>query len=114
MNPSKRNIDTYEEEQQILDPHRVEEQRVARLEAESRLASRGIGVEKNDPDETVADLLDAIERFENAVERRGGDLMVNRIGSSEPQDPAFVPPVRQPGEDISTYTQRVEIATHLL
>lgn len=107
----KKAVDDYEEHQRILDPHRAEEQRRVRMESESRLASRGIEVLPGDPDEGVADLLDAIERFENAVERRGGDLMVNRIGSPEPQDPAFVPPVRAPGEDIVAYTRRVEAAT---
>lgn len=110
----KKVVDDYEEHQRILDPHRDEEQRRVRVETESRLDSRGIEVRPEDPDEAVADLLDAIERFENAVERRGGDLMVNRIGSSEPQDPAFVPPVRDPGEDIAAYIRQIEAATSRL
>ena len=50
-----------------------------------------------DTDEEVADLLDAIERFEAAVEAKGGDLFVNRIGASEPENPAFVPPLASRG-----------------
>ena len=60
-----------------------------------------------DSDEEVADLLDAVEAFEAAVSARGGDLFVDRIGSSEPEDPAFVPPVRQPGESAAKYRRRI-------
>jgi hypothetical protein len=104
----------YEREQRELNPNRVEEERHARQEAEYRLSERDIGVEAADSDEEVADLLDAIERFEAAVEARGGDLFVNRIGSSEPEDPAFVPPERQPGESATAYRRRIEAATERL
>jgi hypothetical protein len=104
----------YEQEQYDLDPNRLEEERQARLEAEYRLSQRGIRVTPADTDEEVANLLDAIERFEAAVEARGGDLFVNRIGSSEPEDPAFVPPERQPGESATAYRRRIEAATERL
>ena len=105
--PNKRTQDD-EAAQRILDPHRAEEQRLARQEAESRLSARGIEVQKADSDDDVADLMDTIERFELHVERLGGDLMVNRIGSSEPEDPDFVPPVRQADEPIPGYLGRIE------
>jgi hypothetical protein len=82
----------YEREQRDLNPNRVEEERHARQEVEYRLSERGIRVERSDGDEEVVELLDAVERFEAAVEAKGGDLFVNRIGSSEPEDAAFVPP----------------------
>jgi hypothetical protein len=100
----------YEERQRILDPHRREEQQRMRTEAEARLATRNIRVESGDDDEEVADLLDAIERFEHAVERRGGDLMINQIGSSEPENPDFVPPVRLSGESLRDYMGRISEA----
>jgi hypothetical protein len=106
--------DKFETEQRDLDPHRVEEQRRAREEAESRLRARGIEVLTADSDEAVADLLDAIERFENAVERRGGDLFVNRIGSSQPESPEFVPPVRGDGERATDYRERIDLAASRL
>jgi hypothetical protein len=106
--------DNFESEQRELDPHRVEEQRRAREEAEARLRARGIEVLKADDDEAVADLLDAIERFENAVESRGGDLFVNRIGSSEPESPEFVPPVREDGEPAVEYRERINRAASRL
>ncbi len=101
----------YEEQERLLDPHRAEEQQRARLEAVDRLADRGIPTYPQDGDEEIADLLDAVERFEEVVEARGGDLMVNRIGSSEPEDPAFVPPEREPGESAAAYRLRIEAAT---
>lgn len=100
----------YEREQRDLNPNRIEEERHARQEAEYRLSERGIRVEATDGDEEVADLLDAIERFEAAVESKGGDLFVNRIGSSEPEDPAFVPPERREGESAADYRLRIEAA----
>jgi hypothetical protein len=104
----------YEREQQDLNPNRIEEERHARQEAEYRLSERGIRVGPTDSDEEVADLLDAIERFEAAVESKGGDLFVNRIGSSEPEDPAFVPPQRREGESATDYRRRIEAAAEAL
>ena len=104
----------YEREQRDLNPNRVEEERHARQEAEYRLSERGLRVEPTDADEEVADLLEAIERFEAAVEAKGGDLFVNRIGSSEPEDPGFVPPERGPGESATDYCRRIEAAADAL
>jgi hypothetical protein len=104
----------YEREQQDLNPNRIEEERHARQEAEYRLSERGIRVEPTDSDEEVADLVDAIERFEAAVESKGGDLFVNRIGSPEPEDPAFVPPQRREGESAADYRRRIEAAADAL
>jgi hypothetical protein len=67
--------DNYEDRQRALDPHRREEQRRAREEAEDRLRDRGIEVQPRDGDEDVADLLDSVERFEVVVESHGGDLL---------------------------------------
>ena len=104
----------YEREQQDLNPNRIEEERHARQEAEYRLSERGIEARASDSDEEVADLLDAVERFEAAVESKGGDLFVNRIGSSEPEDPAFVPPERGKSESAADYRRRIEAATESL
>ncbi|MGH7579141.1 MAG: hypothetical protein ACREM9_03150, partial [Gemmatimonadales bacterium] len=82
----------------------------ARQEAEYRLRERGIEVMTADSDEEVADLLDAVERFETAVEAQGGDLFVDRIGSSSPAHPAFVPPERRSGESAADYRDRIEAA----
>jgi hypothetical protein len=93
-----------------LNPNRVEDERHARQEAEFRLHERGIEGSPADGDEDVADLLEAVERFEAAVEAKGGDLFVNRIGSSRPEDPAFVPPLREAGERAADYRRRIDAA----
>jgi hypothetical protein len=99
--------DHYEASQRDLDPHREEEQRTARLETESRLASRGIVAFQNDDDIELADLLEAVEQFEDMVEAQGGDLMVDHIGTDRPDDPAFVLPSRGEGESVPDYRRRV-------
>jgi len=106
--------DSFEEEQRLLDPHRLDEQRRAREEMEDRLRDRGITVYPRDGDEEVGDLLEAIERFEALVEAHGGDLLVNRIASSEPEDPAFVPPLRGLGEGATEYRLRIDAAADRL
>ena len=78
------------------------------------LRDRGIQVHPRDRDEDLADLLDSVERFEVVVESHGGDLLVDRIGSSEPDDPAFVLPVRTLDESVTDYRLRVEAATDRL
>jgi hypothetical protein len=109
-----RMADSYEQEQRDLNPNRVEEERHAREEAEYRLREREIEVTSRDGDEDVADLLDAVERFETAVEAQGGDLFVDRLGSSEPEDPAFVPPKQRAGESAADYRVRIEAAIRTL
>src|SRR5438034_6410137 len=49
---------------------------------------------------SLGDLLEAVERFENVVEAHGGDLMVDDLKSSEPDDRHFVLPRRNKGEAI--------------
>lgn len=106
--------ESFEERERVLDPHRADEQNSARQEAIDRLRDRGIPVVARDSDIEVADLLDAIERFEGVVEAQGGDLMVNRIGSPEPQNAAFVPPIRERDESASDYRARMLAAASAL
>jgi hypothetical protein len=106
--------DTFEERERELEPHRVEEQNRARQEAVDRLRDRGIPVDPSDDDVEIAELLEAVERFESVVEAQGGDLFVNRIGSNEPQNPAFVLPERNPGESANEYRARILDAMRVL
>ncbi|MFZ5625054.1 MAG: hypothetical protein ACOY71_11605 [Gemmatimonadota bacterium] len=86
-----------------------------RQEIIDRLDARGIVVHSRDRNASVADLLDAVERWETAVEQRGGDLMVDdRAGASEPDDPHFVLPVRGLEEPIEAYRLRVEEAIDMV
>jgi len=52
-----------------------------------------------------------VERFERAVERAGGDLMVDTPPAREPDNPDFVLPLRGGAEAIADYIARLGYAT---
>jgi hypothetical protein len=101
----------------LLNPHRREEQDAARAAGAARLQQLGVHLSGTESSEDVADLLDAIERFEQAVESRGGDLMVDeapRGHAAQPDDPSFVLPSRTADESVSRYLERlVEAAARI-
>lgn len=101
----------YEELEGSLDPHREEERAAAAKEVIARLRGRGIIVAGADKPEDLVELLSAVERFEAAVERHGGDLMVDDLKSSEPDDQHFVVPRRAKSEAARTYIGRIDEAT---
>ena len=88
----------------------AEIQRVAD-EIAARLRQRGIPLSGDERPEDLADLMSAVERFEHAVEARGGDLMVDDLKSSEPDDRHFVLPTRTADESVRDYIARVDGAT---
>ena len=88
-----------------------EERRSAAAEVADRLRSRGIEVTGAESPEDLVDLLSAVERFEAAVEAHGGDLMVDDLKSSRPDDRHFVVPRRTHGESIRIYIGRIDEAT---
>ena len=100
-----------EDPNQVLNPHREEELAGAVLETAGRLHSRGIEVSPNEEPQDLVDLLTAVERFEEQVEALGGDLMVDDLRSSRPDDPRFVVPRRYTAEPLRSYIQRIEAAT---
>jgi len=88
--------------------------KLATAEVKARLRSRGIEVTGDEQPEALADLLSAVERFEQAVEAHGGDLMVDDLKSSLPDDVHFVVPRRARGEAVHSYIVRiVEAAARL-
>ena len=80
-------------------------------EVADRLRGRGIALTGRESGEELANLLEAVERFEGLVEARGGDLMVDDLTSSEPDDPHFVLPEREPGESVRAYVDRIAVAS---
>jgi hypothetical protein len=74
------------------------------------LAQRGVLVHPRDASEDLADLLEVVDRFTALVEALGGDTFVNTPESSQPENPAFVLPVRAPGESVKAYIYRVDEA----
>ena len=97
-----------------LNPHRAEELATVNAQVTERLQRRGLEVTGREAPEDLADLLEAVERFEGLVEARGGDLMVDEVGSPEPDDPHFVLPARERGEDIRDYIAKIDAGSELI
>jgi len=102
--------ETFEGSDRRADRTRREEIDSVTVELRSRVAQKGIDLDGTESAEDLDDLLSAIDRFESAVEARGGDLMVNMPQSSPPENPGFVLPRRRVGEHIATLTERVTAA----
>jgi hypothetical protein len=86
------------------------ELREVAAEVADRLRNRGITVSDDERPEELADLLTAVERFELEVKSLGGDLMVDDLNSSEPDDKHFVLPKRDQQEPLREYVARIEQA----
>ena len=98
----------------ILNPHRSEEQLRTRERVADLLSRRGVLLFGDETGEELADLWSSVERFESLVEARGGDTMTNAPDSSEPDNPRFVLPERRAREGAGDYTRRIlEAATEL-
>ena len=94
-----------------VDERQEREVERATMLAIEQLEHRGIQVRDDADPDLVADLLEAVERFEGAVAAQGGDSMVNTIESSEPAQRRFVLPERRADEGIRRFTARVRQAT---
>ena len=92
-----------------LDPQQEERARAA-AEVAARLRQRGIALTGAERPDDLVDLLSAVERFEAVVEAHGGDLMVDDLKSSEPDDQHFVAPRRGNGETVRAYVARIDEA----
>ena len=92
------------------DDEEAQERAAAVTEVAARLRSRGITVTGGERPDDLADLLSAVERFEATVEAHGGDLMVDDLRSSRPDDSHFVVPRRGAGETVRAYIARIDEA----
>src|SRR5438046_8498481 len=81
-----------------LEPYQDEEQARAAAEVAARLRQRGIALTGAERPDDLADLLSAVERFEAVVEAHGGDLMVDDLKSSQPDDSHFAVPASRHDE----------------
>jgi hypothetical protein len=90
------------------------ERAAAVADVAARLRSRGIAVTGSERPEDLVDLLSTVERFEATVEAHGGDLMVDDLKSSQPDDQHFVVPRREHGETVRAYIARITEATERL
>lgn len=91
------------------------ERRRAEEEISSRLRDRGVRLTGRETGDELVNLLDAVERFEAAVENSGGDLMMDEpVGAGSPiapDDVAFVLPRRNNGESVAEFIGRISLAT---
>jgi hypothetical protein len=87
------------------------ETRRVRDEVVNRLARAGIATTPNDTPDELVRLLEAVEDFEQTVELRGGDLMVDEPVRDDrpinPDDASFVMPQRVKGETIGSFIVRL-------
>ncbi|MEP7347066.1 MAG: hypothetical protein ABI877_17485 [Gemmatimonadaceae bacterium] len=89
-----------------------EERRRVAEEIAARLRRRGIWLSGQESSADLANLLEAVERFELVVERHGGDLMMDEpvAGASTPiapDDAAFVLPTRKKDESVVAFIDRI-------
>ncbi len=103
--------DRSEARQQALNPHRDEERQRAAEIAYSQLHQRGVAVTGDEDPDALASILEAVERFENAVSMMGADRMTNAPDSAQPDDRRLVLPARLDGEAPEAYARRVQSAT---
>ena len=102
--------ESFEEQQETLDPHRREERDAASVELAGRLLQKGVLLTGRETSGQLDDLMTAVDRFEATVVSRGGDLFVNTPFSDQPESPAFVVPRGGPGEDAEAYASRINEA----
>jgi hypothetical protein len=87
--------------------------RVSR-ELAGRLETLGVRVRGTERPEELLEMVEAIDRFETAVEDHGGDLMMDegpRGRTTEPDDPHFALPLRGEHESVADYLDRLARAT---
>ena len=79
-----------------------------------RLTTLGIRLTGTERPEELLDMVEAVDRFESAVESHGGDLMMDEGPggrTAEPDDPHFALPVRTEHESVAGYLDRLARAT---
>jgi hypothetical protein len=109
--------DRYESIREELDPSRREEIHRVMLETADRLRQRGVALSGRESSDELASLLDAVEEYELAVERRGGDLMMDEPPEGErpqPDDVHFALPRRRERESTSDYLVRIQERTEMI
>jgi len=97
-------------------PESPEFQRVM-LETADRLRQRGVSLTGKESGDELVSLLDAVEAFELAVERRGGDLMMDEPpegGTPQPDDVHFGLPRRHERESVADYVVRILARTDMI
>jgi hypothetical protein len=98
-----------EAREHALNPHRDEDRAHAAEMAYAQLRQRSVHVTGDEPAEELAQLVEAVERFELAVSAVGGDRMTNAPDSTDPDDRRLVLPDRNAGEGAGAYAERISV-----
>ena len=86
----------------------------ASRETADRLSALGIALTGHESADELLAIEESVERFEEAVEAHGGDLMVDegpRGQKPQPDDPHFALPRRRKGETVAAYLEGLARAT---
>jgi hypothetical protein len=100
------------QEQEQSSPDEAEVQRVSG-QAAGRLGTLGIWLGGQETPEELTAMQEAVERFEDAVQAHGGDLMVDEPPPGrrpQPDDPDFALPIRRKHEAVEHYLERLNRA----
>ncbi|HVT37535.1 MAG TPA: hypothetical protein VHE78_00695 [Gemmatimonadaceae bacterium] len=92
------------------DAGRRDEVREVAREIAGRISARGVYMRGDESSDDIIAIEEAIERFEEAVESRGGDLRMDeppRGHRGEPDDPRFQLPARDAGMSAAKYVERL-------
>lgn len=96
------------------DDENAEARRRVAGEIAGRLERMGVRLSGRESGEQLVRVLEAVERFEHAVQRAGGDLMVDEPlhgrSPSAPDNRAFVLPARAGDESPDAFIERVDEA----
>lgn len=99
---------------ELLNPGRDADRARASELAAQRLRQSGVRLTGRESDDDLTELSDALDRFEQAVQIAGGDLMVDEAPdghTEEPDDPDFALPERGDRESVLRYCDRLDDAT---
>lgn len=102
------------EQSDFNDSIRDDERTALHSEMIARLHQKGLMISGDAPDADLADLLSAIDQFEAAVVKAGGDLYVDSLDSSQPEREDWVLPHMGDDESVAAYSKRVEAATQVV
>lgn len=96
------------------EPQEGEELRRVSDQIAGRLRGKNILLTGHEGREDLAQLEEAVERFEAEVDRHGGDLMMDEAPegqAGQPDDPHFALPRRSDDETVGSYLERLARAT---
>lgn len=92
------------------DPIRRRDEARAAENIADQLVERGVRIFGTESPEELGQLIEEVERFEEAVSTAGADSMINAPDSARPEDRRLVLPERRDDESVPRYAARVNAA----